>query len=186
MVHSADQVVGGGGIVSKHDAAILLVEDETTLQFVFGKQLQRLGYKVARIVDNGLVAAEAVLAQQYDLVFMDVRLPGIDGMSATERIRAAENEVGKHTKIIGMTAFAERQRCLEFGMDDFLQKPVLLEQLNEALERWLNPAHDALSSGIPVVSIEERLQKSETQLDAIQARMINLRKRAGLDESSKK
>jgi CheY-like chemotaxis protein len=166
--------------VNKHDAAILLVEDEPTLQFVFEKQLQKLGYKLARKVDNGLVAVEATLGQQYDLVFMDVRLPGLDGMSATERIRAAENEVGKHTKIIGMTAFAERQRCLDFGMDDFLQKPVLLEQLNDAIERWLNPAQEVVLSGTATVSTED-FQKTEAQLDAIRARLISLRKRAGLD-----
>jgi CheY-like chemotaxis protein len=184
MVHSADQVSGGGGIVSKHDAAILLVEDEPTLQFVFEKQLQKLGYKVARIVDNGLVAVEAVLGQQYDLIFMDVRLLGLDGMSATERIRRAENEAGKHTTIIGMTAFAERQRCLDFGMDDFLQKPVLLEQLNETIEKWLNPARGAVSSGTAAVSMEQ-LEKIGERLESIQARMINLRKRARLEGSSK-
>ncbi len=184
MVHSADQVFGGGGIVSKQDAAILLVEDEPTLQFVFEKQLQKLGYKVARIVDNGLVAVEATLGQQYHLIFMDVRLPGLDGMSATERIRAAENGAGKHTTIIGMTAFAERQRCLDSGMDDFLQKPVLLEQLSETIEKWLNRSHGAVSSGTAALS-KEHLEKIGTQLEAIQARMIDLRKRAGLHGSSK-
>ena len=62
MVRSAAQVFSrGGAVVSKYDATILLVEDEPILQFVFEKQLDKLGYKVARIVDNGLVAVEAVL-----------------------------------------------------------------------------------------------------------------------------
>jgi CheY-like chemotaxis protein len=166
--------------VSKYDATILLVEDEPILQFVFEKQLDKLGYKVARIVDNGLVAVEAVLGHQYDLVFMDVRLPGLDGMSATERIRAAEKEANKHTKIIGMTAFAERQRCLDSGMDDFLQKPVLLEPLTDAIGKWLNPTNDALLSNT-VAASADHFQKIATQLDAIQARINNLRKRVGMD-----
>jgi CheY-like chemotaxis protein len=170
--------------VNKHDAAILLVEDETMLQFVFEKQLSNLGYKVARIVDNGLVAVETVLAQQYDLVFMDVRLPGLDGMGATERIRATEKEAGKHTKIIGMTAFAERERCLNSGMDDFLQKPVLLEQLKNALEKWLNSANEIVNEGALSERTEispEHFQETSTRLEAIQARISNLRKRVGLD-----
>jgi CheY-like chemotaxis protein len=174
--------------MSKPEASILLVEDETILQFVFEKQLGVLGYKVARIVDDGLVAVEAVLCQQYDLVFMDVRLPGLDGMSATERIRARENGVGKHTKIIGMTAFAERRRCLDSGMDDFLQKPVLLEQLSGVIEKWLSLGNEAVNPAVLVEKAEvslEYFQKAATQLDAIQARILSLRKRVGLDLPSK-
>jgi CheY-like chemotaxis protein len=185
MVRSADRTVHAGQtVVSKHDALIMLVEDEPMLQFVFERQLVKLGYKLARIVDNGLLAVEAVLGERYDLVFMDVRLPGLDGISATERIRAAENEVGKHTKIIGMTAFAHQQRCLESGMDDFLQKPVLLEQLNETIEKWLNPANQAVIEVVLSETTEvsmEHFQKTATRLEAIQARIMNLRKRVGLD-----
>jgi CheY-like chemotaxis protein len=174
--------------MSKPGASILLVEDETILQFVFEKQLDVLGYKVARIVDDGLVAVEAVLCHQYDLVFMDVRLPGLDGMGATERIRAGENAAGQHTKIIGMTAFAERRRCLDSGMDDFLQKPVLLEQLSEVIEKWLNLDHEAVKPAVLAERAEvslEYFQKAATQLDAIQTRIINLRKSVGLDLPSK-
>jgi CheY-like chemotaxis protein len=170
--------------MSKPEASILLVEDETILQFVFEKQLDVLGYKVARIVDDGLAAVEAVLCQQYDLVFMDVRLPELDGMSATQRIRAGENGAGKHTKIIGMTAFAERRRCLDSGMDDFLQKPVLLEQLSEVIEKWLNLGNEAVNPDVLAERAEvslEYFQKAATQLDAMQARIMKLRKRVGLD-----
>ena len=172
--------------MSKDDVSILLVEDEAILQFVFERQLDKLGYKVARIAGDGLVAVEAVLGRQYDLVFMDVRLPALDGISATERIRASENEVGKHTRIIGMTAFAERKRCLESGMDDFMQKPVLLEQLGEVIEKWLNPVNEAVNQAVLTERAEvslEYFQKTAAQLDAIQTRIINLRKRVGLDEA---
>ena len=109
-------------------------------------------------------------------------------MSATQRIRAGENGAGKHTKIIGMTAFAERRRCLDAGMDDFLQKPVLLEQLSEVIEKWLNLGKEAVNQAMLVETADvslEYFQKSATRLDAIQARILNLRKRVGLDQPSK-
>ena len=174
-------------MLSNHNPIILLVEDEIMLQFVFERQLSALNYKVARIVDNGSKAVQAVLDQHYDLVFMDVRLPGIDGMTATEHIRAAESESCKHTKIVGMTAFAERQRCLDSGMDDFLQKPVLLEQLKETIEKWLNPANLAMNQTVlsetTTISMEH-FQKTAARLDSIQARLCSLRKQVGLDQSA--
>jgi two-component SAPR family response regulator len=70
-------------------------------------------------------------------------------------------------------------------MDDFLQKPVLLEQLNETMEKWLNPANQAVNEGAlsetTGVSIEQ-FQKTAARLEAIQARIMNLRKRVGLDD----
>ncbi len=164
--------------MNKAETSILLVEDEPVLQFVFERQLQKLGYKVARVVDDGLAAVEAVVAQPYHLVFMDVRLPGVDGMTATKRIRKIEAEKARHTKIVGLTSFSERQRCLESGMDDFLQKPVLIEQLGETVEKWLN--HPSSTDIIPYA---EDLQRTAVQLTAIQSRIANLRKQLGLEDA---
>jgi len=170
--------------VNKDDAIILLVEDEPTLQFVFDRQLQKLGYKVAGIAGNGLTAVEMVLGDEYHLVFMDVRLPGLDGMSATSRIRAAERETGRHTNIVGLTAFAERERCLESGMDDFLQKPVLLEQLDAMLAKWLSSDNQhpvPEPAALPTVDF----QQTASKLESMQERISNLRKRVGLDVNTK-
>ncbi len=104
------------------------------LQFVFKRQMQRLGLTVAEIVDNGQAAVEVMSSGQFDIVFMDVALPTMDGIEATEHIRKAES--GGRTPIVGLTAYGERQLCLDAGMDDFLQKPVILEELSETIAKW--------------------------------------------------
>lgn len=123
--------------MEKSDAKILVVEDEPALRFMVERQLKVLGYQASDIVETGLLAVQKATENQYHLIFMDVRLPDLDGVSATQQIRESEGRKGIHTTIIGMTAYAQRERCLDAGMDDFLQKPVLLTQLKEMLGKWL-------------------------------------------------
>ncbi len=118
------------------DIKILLVEDDRMLQFVFKRQMQRLGFLVAELADNGKAAVEKMAAGQFDIVFMDVALPGMDGIEATMLIRKAESD--RRTPIVGLTAYGERQLCLNAGMDDFLQKPVALDELSETISKWTN------------------------------------------------
>lgn len=123
--------------MDKSDAKILLAEDEPSLRFMVEKQLKVLGYPIPDMANNGLVALQKAIENKYDLIFMDVRMPELDGVESTQQIREHEHSTGVHTTIIGMTAYAHKERCLEAGMDDFLQKPVLLEPLTEMLEKWL-------------------------------------------------
>jgi len=79
-------------------------------------------------------------AQPFDLVFMDVQMPEMDGMEATRALRARERATGGHITLIGVTAHAlegDRERCLEAGMDGYLSKPIRVEELDGALERQL-------------------------------------------------
>ncbi|MCA9470648.1 MAG: PAS domain S-box protein [Nitrospirales bacterium] len=131
---------------------VLLAEDNVVNQKVAGKMLNKLGYRVD-IVTNGREAIEALAQASYDLIFMDCQMPEMDGWEATRRIRAVEHEqlntdeesvsqasrVTSHVPIIAMTANAmkgDREKCLNAGMDDFISKPVKLEQLEETLQRW--------------------------------------------------
>jgi two-component system, sensor histidine kinase and response regulator len=119
-------------------ARVLLVEDDPVLQRVLTAMLGRLGCH-AEVAGTGGEAVEAASTERYDLILMDYRLPGFDGPTATLRIRAAE-PVDRHTVIIGLTASAteaDRARCLDAGMDDFLAKPVRLEAIRIMLEEWL-------------------------------------------------
>lgn len=131
--------------MNKKELRILLAEDEPNLQFLVVHQLNALGYGQPDIAENGLVAVEKTSKTKYDIVLMDVMMPDLDGLAASERIRRNEASSGFRTVIVGMTAFALKERCLSVGMDDFLQKPVLLEQMEAMLEQWLKADPDSKS-----------------------------------------
>jgi signal transduction histidine kinase/CheY-like chemotaxis protein len=116
---------------------ILLAEDNPVNQLLAQRVLNKMGYSID-IAGNGLEAVDAVQRQQYDIVFMDVQMPEMDGLEATARIlRLFENQ--QRPIIIAMTANAmsgDREICLEAGMDDYLSKPIVLEQVQSKLEYW--------------------------------------------------
>jgi CheY-like chemotaxis protein len=124
-----------------HPSRILLVEDNLINQKVMLSQLKKLGVQVDT-ADNGQAALDALQAGlKPDLVLMDCRMPIMDGLEATQRIRRLEEQTGApRLPIIAVTADAfdeDRERCLAVGMDDFLAKPVSVNQLRSALDRWL-------------------------------------------------
>lgn len=172
--------------MNKSEARILLAEDEPNLQFLFEKQLKSLGYRLSDVADNGLIAVEKAIQKHYHLIFMDVRMPELNGLLATQLIRDRESQLGRKTAIVGMTAFAHRDRCLAGGMDDFLQKPVMLHQLREMIERCL-PTSTAVTGntgeltlpGAPPVG--DKYQYIDDQLERFQRRLDDLRKQVGLD-----
>ncbi len=120
----------------KSGTQVLLVEDNETNQKVAKLTLERLGYKVT-VAGNGLEAVNAVQKADFDIICMDVQMPIMDGIEATIRIR----ELGvpsSNSKIIAMTGHAfsaDRSRCLEAGMNDFVAKPFDLFVLKKALDR---------------------------------------------------
>jgi PAS domain S-box-containing protein len=113
---------------------ILLAEDNVVNQQVGLHLLQRMGYR-ADVVSNGLEVLEALRRQSYDVVLMDVQMPEMDGLTATERI-CQEWSAGERPRIIAMTANAmqgDREMCLQAGMDDYVSKPIRVEELARAL-----------------------------------------------------
>ena len=121
-------------VLSRH-LRVLVVEDNPVNQSVARKLLDRLGYQ-ADVAGNGRAALEAIGRLSYDLVFMDVQMPELDGCAATRAIRARELE--KQPCIIAMTANtqqSDRDACKEAGMDAFVAKPVSLSSLEEVIER---------------------------------------------------
>ena len=120
------------------DFRILIAEDNHINQKVTTKMLAQLGYR-ADIVANGLEALAALENVDYDIILMDIMMPEMDGLEATRKIRAkAENN---DISIIALTANAmeeDRKRCMDAGMNDYLSKPVRIEELKEILARWIN------------------------------------------------
>ncbi|NHN37742.1 response regulator [Pseudomaricurvus alcaniphilus] len=117
---------------------ILVVEDNLTNQLVARALLERLGLEVD-IANNGSAALSQLGSQSYDLVLMDIQMPGMDGLEATRRYRATETR-DQHLPIIAMTASAmaeDRAACAAAGMDAHLAKPIDHERLLEQLRLWL-------------------------------------------------
>jgi len=117
---------------------VLVVEDNGANQLVAALLLEKLGYR-ADLAANGFEALSAIEQIPYDIVLMDCQMPEMDGYEATKRLRAQENDTGRHIPIIAMTANAmagDREKCLAVGMDDYVTKPIQKEDLKAALERW--------------------------------------------------
>ena len=118
------------------DLRILVAEDNAVNQRVVRTMLRRLGYRVD-VAANGLEALRALEELAYDLVLMDCQMPQMDGYEATRRLRARE-PLGRPTKVIALTANAmkgDRERCLDAGMDDYLHKPIRLQDLRSMIEK---------------------------------------------------
>ncbi len=117
---------------------ILVAEDNPVNQRIAVRILEKAGYR-AEAVSDGKQALEALAKNDYDLVLMDVQMPEMDGFQATMEIRRLEAATGR-TPIIAMTANAmtgDRERCLAAGMDDYIGKPMRLEELQKMIERWV-------------------------------------------------
>jgi two-component system sensor histidine kinase/response regulator len=118
------------------DCKILVVEDNLLNQEIILSLLESMGAK-AVCVGSGMGALELLQQQPFDLILMDIQLPGMDGVETTARIR--ELPMGKHLSIIAATANAlpgDKEAYLAAGMDDYLSKPIEPAQLRRVLERW--------------------------------------------------
>jgi PAS domain S-box-containing protein len=121
---------------------ILLVEDNLINQRVAINWLQKRGHRV-RLATSGEAALDRLAERTYDVVLMDLEMPGLGGTEATARIREREGIRGGHVPIVAMTAHAmegDRQRCLAAGMDDYLAKPIHPAELFTVVEQFGPPA----------------------------------------------
>lgn len=123
---------------------VLLCDDNAINQKVATRLLQQMGYK-PDLAGNGIEALAALESKTYDLIFMDVQMPEMDGLEATRIIRERQSEKSRYPNykssvvIIAMTASAmpgDRDKCIAAGMDDYLAKPVRPEDMRVLMERW--------------------------------------------------
>ena len=125
-----------------HNRKALLVEDNPVNQMVAVKLLEKRGWDVT-VAPNGQVAVDAHRDGRFDVILMDLEMPVMDGITATAAIRRAEGPRTR-TPIIAMTATAmrgDRERCLAADMDDYVSKPIVVETMYAALDRWTSFPH---------------------------------------------
>ncbi|MEZ4489659.1 MAG: PAS domain S-box protein [Cyanobacteriota/Melainabacteria group bacterium] len=127
---------------------VLVAEDNSLMRKLARRQLENLNVQV-ELCKNGREALEAVKNKSYDLILMDCQMPELDGYEATLEVRKWESRIGGHVPIVAMTAFAmegDRENCMAAGMDDYLKKPVSIDDLQRVLARWLPRAESASAS----------------------------------------
>ena len=123
----------------RRSSRILLAEDNEINQRITLRLLQKLGLSAEAVV-NGQEAVDAIAKRDYDLVLMDCQMPIMDGYEATAVVRSREGATKRHIPICALTANAmkgDRERCLASGMDDYISKPVSIDKLQDAIERWV-------------------------------------------------
>jgi CheY-like chemotaxis protein len=124
---------------AQNRARVLLAEDNLVNQTLAVRVLEKRGY-VVTVAGDGQAAITALDNGSFDLVLMDIQMPGMDGFEATAAIRAKEKVTGQHIPIIAMTAHAlkgDQERCLAGGMDGYVSKPIRTSELFSAIEGLL-------------------------------------------------
>jgi PAS domain S-box-containing protein len=162
----------------RHTVRILVAEDSSINREVTLAQLQMLGYQ-ATLVADGAEAVAAVMHGGYDLVLMDCEMPRMDGFEATRRIRTS---LYPEIPIVALTANAmaeDRARCLSEGMNDYLSKPVDLDQLARVLTKLLPPSNSATPSPMPESKLETN-SREVFDAEGLMSRLGGDRRLAGI------
>lgn len=160
---------------------ILLAEDHPVNQKIVMETLSRRGHQLT-LAENGHQALERYAEHKFDLILMDVQMPGMDGETATTAIRLLERESAAHVRIIGLTAHAlvgDKERLLNVGMDDYLSKPFMPQELIRKVEQSsrlpdLENRSDLEASGsLPIFNRQEALERALGELPLLK-KLANL------------
>jgi len=140
QANSSNAMIAGQFLTAQNPSPrlrIMVADDNHINQKVVASLLKKMGHR-ADVVGNGKEALEAFKLVPYDILFMDVQMPEMDGFEVCRQIRALEQKKGQHTPIIAITAHArkaDREKCLAAGMDDYVSKPIKPRDLKAALAR---------------------------------------------------
>ncbi len=128
------------GVIPTQTARLLVAEDHPLNKILIGKILSRFGIGAFEVVENGEAVLKRYREGVWDVILMDCHMPGKDGYETAKEIRRLEGGTGKHIPIVAMTASAmigDREKCLCNGMDDYISKPIDLDELKDVLGQWL-------------------------------------------------
>jgi two-component system sensor histidine kinase/response regulator len=159
--------------VADSDIKILLAEDNEINSFLFIEMLRKLGFG-CDLAENGEEAVSACGKNAYDIIFMDCKMPVMDGIDATKRIRTLEG-YGKKIKIFALTAQTlnqEKDICIQAGMDGFISKPVSMSSLKEIIDKYgankktegnTKKSTGAINKNIPAFMKENSLDRESSE-----------------------
>ena len=153
----------GSKLAQTIPARILIAEDNQINQKLAQNIFEGLGYKPV-IVSNGREAIERIRNEVFDVIFMDVQMPELDGLEAT-RFILNKMVLPQRPYIVAMTAFAlegDKEKCIEAGMDDYISKPFMIEEIIDQLKKWSDPEIrktptaivQSTSSGRPIIDMK--------------------------------
>lgn len=123
------------------EARVLIAEDHPMNQIFITKLMQRFGIHQFKIVTTGIDVINNYLGRTWDIILMDCHMPKMDGYDTTVEIRKYEKKNNLHIPIVAMTADAmvgDREKCLNCGMDDYISKPIIMEELADILGQWID------------------------------------------------
>ena len=155
---------------SKNES-ILVVEDDTINKMVIKKMLKKIGYDKVKTAVNGIEALKLMEDFKFDIILMDIQMPELDGIETTQIIRENEKKSGEHIPIIATTAYAlkgDREKFLYKGMDDYISKPVDINQLNEKLieiKNKISKKNDSIISSYLEKNIHHNLEKLSKEIE---------------------
>ncbi|MCC9165768.1 PAS domain S-box protein [Pontibacter harenae] len=158
---------------------VLLVDDNQINQKVAQKQLERLGCRID-IASNGLEAIDYAVSHNYSIIFMDIQMPEMDGVTATKHIK--EKLQQKCPPIVAMTAYSMREdadRFISQGMDDYVSKPIKGIDLHTVITKW------QLERGIAEVVLEEQEAEATADIEIIDTNVVEQLKQIGGDDFTK-
>jgi len=149
----ADDAKRGGyriacGVLPASEAHILIAEDNMMNKLLMTKLMQRFGIVHFKMVDSGLEVLQSYREEKWDIILMDIHMPHMNGYEATAAIRALEKNKDMRIPIVAMTANAmvgDREKCLRHGMDDYISKPIDMDELQDILGQWIKMRFDTVS-----------------------------------------
>jgi len=154
-------------------ARIMIAEDNLINQKLVQNIFEGLGYKPV-IVSNGIEVLEQMKKAQFDIIFMDVQMPEMDGLEAT-RIIVKNFDPSVKPMIVAMTAFAlegDKAKCIEAGMDDYISKPFMVEEIVERIRKWskdknVNPPDKMVTKEQEEIQLKKKILVDETVLNRL-------------------
>lgn len=130
-------------ITKKFPNSKILVVDDYPVNAELVKEMLEMMECNVDLAEDGAIAFDLYVQHNYDLIFMDIQMPELDGYQATRKIRETEKDTNRHTKIIAITANAlsgDKEKCIEAGMDDYVSKPIKGENIEEMLTKYIKQA----------------------------------------------